>query len=179
MLRGMPGKPTDVVEDWTYGPLRWIAAGLVIGASVVGGAWAIAARRVPVAEQIVPTAPSTVVGTSAPVAAKPVPAPRGVVTELAPREVPREAVSVAAPSNQPAPGAAVAVGSPSASMPININTATALELEALPGIGPGLAVKIVDDRARNGKFRSLADLDRVPGIGPKLLEKMRPLVAFE
>lgn len=64
-------------------------------------------------------------------------------------------------------------------MPININTATALELEALPGIGPGLAVKIVDDRARNGKFRSLADLDRVPGIGPKLLEKMRPLVAFE
>lgn len=87
------------------------------------------------------------------------------------------APSASLPNEPPSPPREAA--SPAIAKAININTASAQELEALPGIGPGLAEKIVNDRNRNGPFRSLAELDRVPGIGPKLLEKMRPLVAFE
>ncbi len=59
---------------------------------------------------------------------------------------------------------------------INVNTATAAELELLPGIGPVMAQRIIDDRATNGPYRTPADLDRVKGIGPKTLEKLTPLV---
>jgi competence ComEA-like helix-hairpin-helix protein len=52
------------------------------------------------------------------------------------------------------------------------------ELGRLPGVGPGLARRIVEDRARNGPFRSLAGLDRVPGVGARLLERIAPNVAF-
>ena len=47
--------------------------------------------------------------------------------------------------------------------PVNVNTATADELEALPGVGPATAAAIVDDRTRNGPFVSVDDLERVPG----------------
>lgn len=63
--------------------------------------------------------------------------------------------------------------------PININTATVEELERLPGIGPSLAAKIVEDRTKNGRYRKIQDLDRVRGIGPKLVERVRPLVVVE
>lgn len=63
--------------------------------------------------------------------------------------------------------------------PINLNTATASELESLPGIGPGLAARIIEDRDKNGRFRTVKDLDRVRGIGPKLLEKVGPFVVVE
>lgn len=53
--------------------------------------------------------------------------------------------------------------------PIDVNTATADELQTLPGIGPATAAAIVDDRERNGPFASVADLERVPGIGPAKL----------
>ncbi|WP_202113096.1 ComEA family DNA-binding protein [Paenibacillus sp. MMS18-CY102] len=56
---------------------------------------------------------------------------------------------------------------------IDINHATAEQLDALPGIGPAKAEAIVADRERNGAFRSLDELDRVKGIGQKLLEKLR------
>ncbi|GAV31137.1 MAG: ComEA family DNA-binding protein [Anaerosomatales bacterium] len=59
---------------------------------------------------------------------------------------------------------------------VNINTATAAELDALPGIGPATAQKIVDDRARNGPFASPEDLMRVPGIGPKKFDALKDLV---
>lgn len=62
---------------------------------------------------------------------------------------------------------------------ININTATAVELELLPGIGPSLAKRIVDDRDAHGAFTSAQDLDRVKGIGPRLLEKLRDRVTVE
>lgn len=57
---------------------------------------------------------------------------------------------------------------------IDPNRATAQELEALPGIGPALAGRIVEWRARHGPFRTAADLEKVPGIGPALLERLRP-----
>jgi|GEM_PF-522761 competence protein ComEA helix-hairpin-helix repeat region len=62
------------------------------------------------------------------------------------------------------------------SLPIDINRATALEIEALPGIGPKLAQQIVEDRTGNGPFRSPEDLLRVKGIGQAKLEKIKELV---
>jgi competence protein ComEA len=60
--------------------------------------------------------------------------------------------------------------------PINVNSASAEELEELPGIGPTLAAAIVEDRARNGPFTSVEDLNRVPGIGEGRLAPIRDLV---
>ncbi len=62
---------------------------------------------------------------------------------------------------------------------IHINTATAEELEQLPGIGPSLASAIVAYREEHGPFRSLEELDNVPGIGPAKLEAMRDLVVVD
>jgi competence protein ComEA len=61
---------------------------------------------------------------------------------------------------------------------INLNHATAPELELLPGIGPSLAQKIVDYREAHGDFESVDDLLAVPGIGPAKLEAVRDLVAI-
>jgi len=63
-------------------------------------------------------------------------------------------------------------GSRSGSSLVNINTATAAELEALPGIGPATAEKIVNDRTENGPFELPEDLMRVPGIGAKKYEAL-------
>jgi competence protein ComEA len=60
--------------------------------------------------------------------------------------------------------------------PIDLNVATADELEALPGVGPATASAIVVDRERNGPFLDVDDLDRVPGIGPAKLDALRDLV---
>ncbi len=56
---------------------------------------------------------------------------------------------------------------------ININLANSRELENLPGIGPALAQRIVDDREARGAFRSVEDISRVKGIGDKKLAKFR------
>lgn len=56
---------------------------------------------------------------------------------------------------------------------LDLNRATALELEELPGIGPVLAARIVDDRDMHGPFRSLDDLKRVPGIKDGILSQIR------
>jgi len=59
---------------------------------------------------------------------------------------------------------------------LDLNRASAADLEQLPGIGPAKAKAIVEHRERYGPFRSVDDLLNVKGIGPKLLERMRPLV---
>lgn len=61
---------------------------------------------------------------------------------------------------------------------LNVNTATAEELDSLPGIGPARAAAIVAARQRR-PFRRLTDLLRVPGIGRSTLERLRPYVTFE
>jgi len=61
------------------------------------------------------------------------------------------------------------------SQPINVNQATLADLQKLPGIGPKLSQRILDERAK-GAFNSTDELRRVPGIGPKTLEKLRPFV---
>jgi competence protein ComEA len=61
---------------------------------------------------------------------------------------------------------------------VNINRASAEELERLPGIGPVLARAIVELRERQGPFQSVDDLLPIRGIGPVLVERLRPLVTF-
>lgn len=58
---------------------------------------------------------------------------------------------------------------------IDLNSASAAELEMLPGIGPTLAQRIVDDREANGAFASVEGLQRVRGIGPRTVEKIAPM----
>ena len=58
----------------------------------------------------------------------------------------------------------------------SLATATAAELDALPGVGPVTAQNILDYRAEHGPFRSVDDLDAVPGIGPARIEQLRELV---
>lgn len=60
---------------------------------------------------------------------------------------------------------------------LDLNRATLSELDALPGIGPVLAGRIVAERSRLGRFRSREDLFAVPGIGPKLYARLAPLVS--
>ncbi len=60
---------------------------------------------------------------------------------------------------------------------INLNTATLAELESLPGVGPGLAKRIVAARQQQ-QFQSLDDLDNVPGVGKKLLGKLADRVSW-
>lgn len=62
---------------------------------------------------------------------------------------------------------------------LDLNRASRAELEALPGVGPVLAGRIVARRTTRGRFRTPADLDSVPGVGPALLERLEGRVRFE
>jgi competence protein ComEA len=72
--------------------------------------------------------------------------------------------------------AATAAGPPAATGPVSLNSATVEQLDALPGVGPVTAQRIVDWRTDHGPFGSVDDLDAVPGIGPARLEQLRDLV---
>lgn len=63
-----------------------------------------------------------------------------------------------------------------ASGPININEASAQELDSLPGVGPSTAAAIVQYRSAHGQFRSVSDLANVKGIGPSKLAQLKDLV---
>jgi competence protein ComEA len=60
---------------------------------------------------------------------------------------------------------------------LDLNLATVADLEALPGIGPVLAQRIIDHREQAGRFRAVTDLRAVRGIGPKIFETLAPLVS--
>jgi competence protein ComEA len=64
------------------------------------------------------------------------------------------------------------------SIPVSVNSATAEELDALPGIGPKTARAIVEFREKYGKFSSPEDLLQVPGIGPKKLAALNPHITI-
>jgi competence protein ComEA len=59
---------------------------------------------------------------------------------------------------------------------VPLNSATAAELDALPGVGPVMSERIVKWRADHGPFKSVDELGSVSGIGPKMLATLRPLV---
>lgn len=67
-------------------------------------------------------------------------------------------------------------GSGAAGGKVNLNTATAEELDGLPRVGPVLAQRIVDWRAEHGNFKAVEELDAVDGVGPKMLAALLPLV---
>lgn len=191
-----PRPPTPPVsaattDDWTPGRAKWIAAGALAGAAVVGLIWSITSR-IPGPLSLTPASPAlassdsdrTYPAPAPPVLAPPAPPAGSSPPPSSPapstdsgREQP--AARPVQPASAPVPSPPRAE-SPSALTPapakVNINSATAAELEALPGIGPALAQRIVADRTSRGPFRSVNDLDRVRGIGPKIVESLRELV---
>jgi competence protein ComEA len=74
-----------------------------------------------------------------------------------------------------AAGASSGAG-PSPTAPLDLNSASLEQLDALPGIGPTTAQKILDYRQAHGPFHSVAELDAVPGIGQGRLDQLKGLV---
>jgi competence protein ComEA len=66
---------------------------------------------------------------------------------------------------------------PTAAAPLNLNTATAAQLETLPGIGPAVAARILEHRQKNGNFKKVEELMNVKGIGEKAFLKIKALVS--
>jgi competence protein ComEA len=75
-----------------------------------------------------------------------------------------------------AAGVVGAAGGGAPGGPVHLNSATLEQLDALPGVGPVTAQKILDYRQKHGAFQSVDELDAVPGIGPKRLEQLHELV---
>ncbi len=175
--------------------LAMLAAGFVGGVATLGLIWSVSTR--PVAVPAPPQAPSPV-RTLAPIGraeAPPAPAtiadPAPAALEAArppepqgtPAALPSETPVEVAPSPEPDGPAVEPATEPAPADPattrIRINTATAAELDLLPGIGPALAARIIESRRVEGPFSGPADLERVRGIGPKTAENIAPLVRFD
>ena len=78
----------------------------------------------------------------------------------------------AAQSSQPAQPKTVVAA------PVNLNTATAAQLESLPGIGPATAQRILEYRQQNGNFKKIEELMNVRGIGETSFLKLKSLVTL-
>lgn len=76
----------------------------------------------------------------------------------------------------PRRGSAAAAAAGGASGPVSLSSATLEQLDALPGLGPTTAQRIIDYREQHGPFRSVDELDAVPGFGPARVEQLRELV---
>ncbi|MFI5306794.1 MAG: ComEA family DNA-binding protein [Polyangiales bacterium] len=101
------------------------------------------------------------------------------VSPLLPRAeiaAPKVPVATQTPRDEPRPDAVRALRD---GEPLDLNRAEAAELELLPGIGPKLARRIVDDRRSHGLYRRVSQLVRVRGVGPRTLARLRALVSVE
>jgi competence protein ComEA len=59
---------------------------------------------------------------------------------------------------------------------VNLNTATAEQLDGLPGVGPAMAARILEYRQQNGGFKKIEELMNIKGIGEKSFLKLKPLI---
>lgn len=161
----------------------WALVGALMMLTVMGTIWAFHMREGP---KPAPTAAATPETSPTP-APNPTPTPAPLpASTSAPSSAPVSDVSTPAntgPSSglsaEPAPSSAEApapLPPPPVAAPIDLNRATKEQLETLPGIGPALAQRIIDDRTARGPFRSVDDLDRVSGIGKKTIDKFRAKV---
>ncbi|UYV12749.1 MAG: helix-hairpin-helix domain-containing protein [Phycisphaera sp.] len=142
---------------------RWVAALLISGVGLAGVGYSLATTPTPAPQPVVfvPQQVEPRAGTPTSGAADPIqPAPIGQVQDTLPR-----------PGVEHAPVPKLEAG-----MALDINTASAEQLQLLPGIGPSRAAAIVEDRASRGPFRTIEDLARVSGIGPVTVENVRPYV---
>ncbi|USN97892.1 MAG: helix-hairpin-helix domain-containing protein [Phycisphaeraceae bacterium] len=179
----MPDRPANTAIS----PARWAAAGLLGGASIVGMLWAVIGRAP--AERPVPHESIAAASRESP----PTPA-SGLATRQspAPHEInatPAGSIAEASPPVTAEPP--VASGTPDPASPparpkpaaapgrLNINTASAAELELLPSIGRTLAARIIEYRQREGPIRSLTQLMDVNGIGVRTAEAIEPYIRFE
>ena len=87
----------------------------------------------------------------------------------------KQAGSSALPANT---GKASSAVKTKADGPININTASAEELDALPGIGPAMAKRIIEYRETEGAFTAIEDIKKVKGIGEAKFEKMKDKICL-
>lgn len=87
----------------------------------------------------------------------------------------QQAKAPAASSSKPA-RASKAAAAPAS--PVNINTATQAQLEALPGVGPKAAQRVLDYRKQNGSFKKIEDLMNVKGFGEKTFLKLKPMITI-
>lgn len=158
-MQGVP--PVSSASDATNRPhthplspaARWIAAAVLGGAGVLG-----------VARGLSSPPPSVIESGSLTIAA-------GDRIAAADATAGSGDAGTAAPATPPT--------AQSVARKIDLNTASAAELDLLPSIGPTLAARIIADREANGPFSSLDDLDRVPGIGPKTIAKLVPYASAE
>jgi competence protein ComEA len=88
-----------------------------------------------------------------------------------------DGLQIIVPSKTPGGVAVAPSGGGVASGPLDLNSATLEQLEALPGVGPVTAQKILDYRQQHGAFTSVNELDAVPGIGPSHMAQLKGLVA--
>ncbi len=223
--------------DWTLGPGKWAASGLLGGAAAVGLIWVLTSRA-PAPVFASGAGPITIVRDAPdpdlsdhqspgldPAAAVTDSAAPGPTDADSPGGEPRHDLDTRAealcpvpqagawtltryvdatssttqtPATRPAPKTEPAaptrvtrVPEPARSDPpvraqpvaaairIRVNTASPDELDLLPGVGPVIAQRIIDERAANGPFQDLRDLERVKGIGPKTAAKMAAHVRFD
>ena len=79
-------------------------------------------------------------------------------------------------AGQAAKPAAASKARATASEPVNLNAATATQLQTLPGVGASTAQRILDYRQKNGSFKKIEELMNVKGIGEKSFLKLKPLI---
>jgi len=142
---------------------RWVAALLVSGVGLVGVGYSLATRPTPAPQPVVFVPQQVEPRAGAPELASPTPSPSSREPQPDTGPAAAEPELTAAPKLE-------------AGMTLDINTATAEQLQLLPGIGPSRAAAIIEDRVSRGRFRTVEDLARVSGIGPVTVDGVRPYV---